>query len=129
MGGRDPGPSEDQRSVADVSAADDTKSVRITWQLLAVLGALLGAPKYEAHGWILMRETGLGGPSVYRNLERCETLGLVTSRWEDSAEPGKPRRRIYQLTPDGAVRASRLLAERESKHRLPGRLGAAGGLA
>jgi PadR family transcriptional regulator PadR len=92
---------------------DETRPVRITWQLLAVLTALLNSPDHEAHGWILMRATGLGGPSVYRNLERCEELKMVTSRWEDSPQPGKPRRRLYHLTPDGAERARKLLAERQ----------------
>src|SRR6266498_1777766 len=88
---------------------------RVTPQLLAVLAALLDAPDQESHGWALIRTTGLGGPSVYRNLERCEDVGLVTSRWEDSVEPGKPRRRLYKLTTNGAVRARALLADRRKK--------------
>jgi PadR family transcriptional regulator PadR len=88
--------------------------MRVTPQLVAVLGALLDAPGREAHGFALMRATGLGGASVYRNLERCETAGLVTARWADREEPGKPRRRLYRLTPDGAVRAGQLVAGRAS---------------
>ncbi|MBT8227484.1 MAG: PadR family transcriptional regulator [Dactylosporangium sp.] len=75
-----------------------------------------------------MKATGLGGPSVYRILERCEDAGLVSSRWEEDAQPGKPRRRLYRLSPDGAARARALLAERRQA-RIPGRLRAAGGIA
>jgi DNA-binding PadR family transcriptional regulator len=103
------------------------RPVRITWQLLAVLDALLECPDYEAHGWILTRTTGLGGPSIYRNLERCEALGLVASRWEDSPVPGKPRRRLYRLTPEGAARARQLIDERRPKRGVLGRLRPAGG--
>jgi PadR family transcriptional regulator, regulatory protein PadR len=106
--------------------ADDFQ--RITPQLLAVLAALLDAPNHETHGWPLMKATGLCGPSVYRNLERCEDAGLVSSRWEDSAEPGKPRRRLYRLSPDGAARARALLAERRHTP-VPGRLRTVGGIA
>jgi len=102
---------------------------RITPQLLAVVAALLDAQDHESYGWALMQETGLGGPSTYRNLERCEDAGWVSSRWEDSPEPGKPRRRLYRLTPDGAVRARVLLAERRQARTVAARLRPAGGVA
>lgn len=101
---------------------------RITPQLLKVLEALLDAPDLESHGWPLMAATGLGGPSVYRNLERCLEADMVTSRWEDSTEPGKPRRRLYKLTPTGAARARTLLAQR-GVHPSPRPLRPAGGVA
>ena len=102
---------------------------RVTPQLLTVLAALLDAPDQESHGWALMRATGLGGPSIYRNLERCEDVGLVTSRWEASTEPGKPRRRLYKLTPNGAVRARTLIADRWKRVSGATRLRPAGGVA
>jgi PadR family transcriptional regulator, regulatory protein PadR len=101
---------------------------RVTPQLLKVLEALLDAPDQESHGWPLQTATGLGGPSVYRNLERCLEAGMVTSRWEDSTESGKPRRRLYKLTPTGAVRARTLLAQRGVRP-VPRRLRPAGGVA
>jgi DNA-binding PadR family transcriptional regulator len=85
---------------------------RITPQLLDVLEALLDAPDHEVHGWALMKAMGVDGPAVYRNLQRCEAAGLVSSRWGDSPEPGKPRRRLYQLSPEGEERARALIAER-----------------
>lgn len=113
---------------AVVSSFMGTGIERITPQLLKVLEALLDAPDQETHGWPLMEATGLGGPSIYRNLERCLEAGMVTSRWEDNPEAGKPRRRLYKLTPTGAVRARALLAQRDTRHVL-GRLRPAGGAA
>jgi len=41
--------------------------------------------------------------TLYKALGRLEDFGSLTSRWEDpeSAE-GRPRRRLYELTGDGA---------------------------
>lgn len=84
---------------------------RVTPQLLDVLAALLNAPDHEAHGWSVARVAKIGGPSAYRILDRCKDRGLATSRW-DETEPGKPPRRLYKLTEDGAERVRALLKER-----------------
>lgn len=86
--------------------------LRITRQLLDVLAALLDAPNHEIHGWALMKAMGVDGPAVYNNLKRCEDAGFVVSRWGDSPGLGKPRRRLYQLSPAGAERARAMIAER-----------------
>jgi PadR family transcriptional regulator len=42
--------------------------------------------------------------TLYRALERLETMGLLESRWEDpeiSARENRPRRRLYKLTAGG----------------------------
>jgi DNA-binding PadR family transcriptional regulator len=73
------------------------------------------------HGFALahaMREqrgsralTGHG--TLYKALGRLEEFGLVTSRWEDpAAAEGRPRRRLYELTGEGARVARRALADR-----------------
>lgn len=78
-----------------------------------VLGKMLEAPTNEHYGLALMRDTGLKSGSLYPILSRLERDGLVGSRWEDidpSAE-GRPRRRLYRLTPDGVIEARRILTE------------------
>jgi PadR family transcriptional regulator PadR len=42
--------------------------------------------------------------TLYKALGRLEELGLVASRWEDAATAaeGRPRRRLYELTGEGA---------------------------
>ena len=51
--------------------------------------------------------------TLYKALGRLEEFGLLTSRWEDAAAAeGRPRRRLYELTGEGARVAERDLAER-----------------
>jgi PadR family transcriptional regulator PadR len=51
-----------------------------------------GAHSLTAHG------------TLYKALGRLEEFGLLTSRWEDAAAAaeGRPRRRLYELTGEGA---------------------------
>lgn len=70
------------------------------------------------HGFALarlMRERGgsralTGHGTLYKALGRLEGFGLLTSRWEDGAVEGRPRRRLYELTEQGAQAAGRALA-------------------
>ena len=44
--------------------------------------------------------------TLYKALGRLEELGLLASRWEDAAAAeGRPRRRLYELTGQGAQAA------------------------
>ena len=51
--------------------------------------------------------------TLYKALGRLEQFGLLTSAWEDAAaaSEGRPRRRLYQLTGEGARVAARVRAE------------------
>jgi DNA-binding PadR family transcriptional regulator len=50
--------------------------------------------------------------TLYKALGRLEEFGLLTSRWEDAAAAeGRPRRRLYELTGEGARVAERAQAE------------------
>src|SRR5688572_7136659 len=51
--------------------------------------------------------------TMYKALGRLEEFGLLTSRWEDAAAAaeGRPRRRLYELTGEGARVAERARAE------------------
>lgn len=51
--------------------------------------------------------------TLYKALGRLEDFGLLTSRWEDAAAAaeGRPRRRLYELTGEGARVAQRARAD------------------
>ena len=50
--------------------------------------------------------------TLYKALSRLEELGLLTSRWEDAAAAdGRPRRRLYELTGEGARVAEQALVD------------------
>jgi len=70
----------------------------------------------EAHryGLDLGTATGLPSGTVHPILARLEGLGWVESGWEevDPRAVGRPRRRYYRLTPEGARAAERALATR-----------------
>jgi PadR family transcriptional regulator, regulatory protein PadR len=52
-----------------------------------------------------------GHGTLYKALGRLEEFGLLASRWEDAeAAEGRPRRRLYELTGEGARVAERALA-------------------
>ena len=51
--------------------------------------------------------------TLYKALARLEEFGLLTSGWEDAAAvEGRPRRRLYELTGEGARVAEHARAER-----------------
>ena len=52
-----------------------------------------------------------GHGTLYKALGRLEELGLLSSHWEDAAAvEGRPRRRLYALTGEGARVAERARA-------------------
>ena len=59
----------------------------------------------RVYGFDIMTETGLSGGTIYPALDRLERSGLVASDWEDvevAREEGRPPRRNYRITPEGA---------------------------
>jgi PadR family transcriptional regulator, regulatory protein PadR len=88
---------------------------RITGPLLDVSACLLRARSQgeAVHGWVLMKRTGRSGPTVYGVLDRMEDCGWITGYWEDlGPESSRPRRRFYELTPEGLAGVRQLLEER-----------------
>jgi PadR family transcriptional regulator, regulatory protein PadR len=83
----------------------------------------------EFHGYLIAKEikehadnrllTAYG--TLYRALGRLESMGLLSSRWEDAmvaAEENRPRRRFYTLTAAGdeaVTEAARAAAEARGK--------------
>jgi len=59
----------------------------------------------HAYGLELVARTGLASGTVYPTLGRLRRSGLVETHWEDqrvAEKDGRPRRRYYHLTGDGA---------------------------
>jgi DNA-binding PadR family transcriptional regulator len=94
-------------------AADETtrsSAMRVTQPTLDVLRELLANRGSELHGWSICKSTGRSGPTVYKILERLEERSLASSRWEEAGHTaGKPPRRLYRLTEEGAVQARAML--------------------
>ncbi len=87
----------------------------------------------EWYGRQLAREAGLRGGTIYPALARLEQNGWLESHWEeiDPREAGRPARRLYKLTEEGAERAREAVSAQASllvpvapiKHRLAPGLG------
>lgn len=84
---------------------------RITAATVDVLQCLLAA-SVPTWGLLVIRQSGRPAGSVYPILERLERSGWVTSEWDDDAERPGPRRRLYELTGDGASAAKQALRAR-----------------
>jgi DNA-binding PadR family transcriptional regulator len=95
-------------------------------EILEVALSLRRAEQAPFHGFGIaraMRERAgsrslTGHGTLYKALGRLEEFGLLTSRWEDAAAAqGRPRRRLYELTGQGARAAERGLADAEPVYR------------
>lgn len=86
---------------------------RMTLPTQLVLRALLAEPTQEMYGLQICQAAGLPSGTIHPILARFEKLGWLESRWEDVSphEEGRPRRRYYQLTEDGAERARIAMAQ------------------
>jgi PadR family transcriptional regulator PadR len=84
--------------------------VRVSLQTLRVLEAFLEDPTAELAGADVQKRGKLASGTLYPILLRLEAAGWFVSRWEavDPVHVGRPRRRLYRLTPSGLVRASEL---------------------
>ncbi|MGN6189307.1 MAG: PadR family transcriptional regulator [Conexibacter sp.] len=86
--------------------------------MLAILDVLVEDPERHHWGLSLAEEAGVHSPTIYRALARLEAARWVSSEWEcgHPAEHGRPRRRLYRMTADGARAAAELLAERSASN-------------
>jgi PadR family transcriptional regulator PadR len=85
---------------------------RMTMATQLVLRALLADPTQELYGTEISDAAGMMSGTVHPILARLEQAGWVQSRWED-VDPqvaGRPARRYYQITGEGAQRARAELA-------------------
>jgi PadR family transcriptional regulator PadR len=86
---------------------------RLTHQSHVVLSVFLDDPAAELAGADLLDITGLFSGTLYPILMRFEQAGWLRSHWEkiDPSREGRPRRRLYRITPAGKARATALRAE------------------
>lgn len=90
---------------------------RMTLPTQLVLRALLADHTREMYGLELCAVSGLASGTVHPILARLEGVGWLRSRFEDidPHEQGRPRRRYYRLTSDGAEQARAALAHAAAK--------------
>jgi len=85
---------------------------RMTQATQLVLRTFLGEPGQEMYGLEICSMAGLPSGTIHPILARLEGLGWVESFWEDEGNArmeGRPRRRYYRLTREGAERATAAL--------------------
>jgi PadR family transcriptional regulator, regulatory protein PadR len=85
---------------------------RMTLQVQLVLAEMLGEPAEPRYGLDMCAATGLPSGTIYPILARLERIGWVESDWEDPdahIAEGRPRRRYYRLTREGAECADEAL--------------------
>jgi PadR family transcriptional regulator PadR len=92
---------------------------RMTLPTQLVLRAMLQDPSREMYGLQICTEAGLPSGTIHPILARLETAGLLVSSWEDgsASEKGRPRRRYYKFSEDGAEHARLALARAYQKAR------------
>ena len=76
---------------------------------VAILHAIAAGNRF---GFDIMDATGLTSGTVYPTLDRFESLGYVTSHWEDARtarRDKRPPRRYFDLTAAGATALSAAL--------------------
>jgi DNA-binding PadR family transcriptional regulator len=85
--------------------------MRLSLQALRVLQAFVEEPTEARYGLELMEHTSLKSGTIYPVLHRLETAGWLRSWNEpvDTAEVGRPARRLYALTPTGLASAQEAL--------------------
>jgi len=89
-------------------------AIKMTWSVQQVLRAMLDKPTVPRYGLWISKQAGLETGTLYPIMARLEKVRWVESSWEDaelSIREGRPRRRYYQLTQDGAEQARLALAE------------------
>ncbi|MEU8325280.1 helix-turn-helix transcriptional regulator [Nonomuraea sp. NPDC048881] len=103
---------------------------RMTMPTMLVLRALLEEPTRAMYGLEICAAAGLPSGTIHPILARLEGFGWLESSWEelDPREEGRPRRRYYRFTPDGAQLARQAL-DRSAAKRAALRLRPSGGVA
>lgn len=84
----------------------------MTLQVQLVLAEMLTEPAEPRYGLDMGAATGLPSGTIYPILARLERIGWVESDWEDPEAhiaEGRPRRRYYRLTREGAECAAEAL--------------------
>ena len=94
---------------------------RVTPATIDVLRVLLDDGS-SVWGMLVIKRTSRPAGSVYPILERLEGAGWLSSSWEPETERKGPRRRLYELTSDGAEAARAVIARSEAPSRSANRV-------
>src|SRR5512142_2657181 len=96
--------------------AGDSTGPRMKQTTQQVLRGLLERPTHELYGLEICAKAGLPSGTIHPIRARLEKAEWLESRWEeaDPREMGRPRRRYYRFSPDGAER-ERIALSRVSK--------------
>jgi PadR family transcriptional regulator PadR len=96
-------------------------NVRMSLQTLRVLETFLENPSDALSGADVLKRSGMASGTLYPILLRLEAAGWFVSRWEtiDPAKAGRPRRRLYRLTPGGLQLATNVLTSFTFRRGLP----------
>ena len=86
---------------------------RMTPSTLAVLRTFLEDPEAPRYGLQICQQSGHKSGTVYPVLDRLEEAGWLVAEWEEvrPQDSGRPRRRLYRLTPLGLARATNAATE------------------
>jgi PadR family transcriptional regulator PadR len=87
---------------------------RMTAGVARVVRVFLDDPDTAMYGFDLMQQTRFPSGTIYPILARLERAGWITGEQEtaeQASREGRPARRLYRLTADGAVAAHLALAE------------------
>jgi PadR family transcriptional regulator, regulatory protein PadR len=79
------------------------KQATLSFGQVSVLHAIADGNRF---GFDIIDATGLTSGSVYPTLDKLESLGYLTSRWEDARvarRDKRPPRRYFDLTAQGAT--------------------------
>ena len=105
---------------------------RMTLPTQLVLRAMLAEPAEGMYGLQISQAAELPSGTIHPILARLEGCGWLESRWEDidPAKEGRPRRRYYRLSAEGAEYARTALARVNTPRALLSRLhpGVVGGV-
>lgn len=82
--------------------------VRLSRASAKILMEFLKDTDYEQYGFGLIKETGVKAGSLYPILDRLERVGWLVSTDEhiDEHAEGRPKRRLFRLTPLGEIEAA-----------------------
>jgi len=97
---------------------------RMTLPTQLVLRAMLAEPTQEMYGLEICQAAELPSGTIHPILARLEGCGWLESRWEgiDPSKEGRPRRRYYCLSTEGAEHARTALARVHTPKALVARL-------
>jgi PadR family transcriptional regulator, regulatory protein PadR len=93
---------------------DFRPDIRLTMPTQVILNTFNRRPLERLSGADIFKCTGIGSGTIYPVLIRLEKAGWLKSEKEkiDPREAGRPARTFYRLTPQGARRFQRVIANK-----------------